>query len=108
MTICNVGVPLLFFFKRIRTSIPWLFALTILINVGMWFERFVIIVTSLSHEFLPYAWGNYAPSWVELGILLGSFAWFFLLFTLFAKHLPAISMTEVKEIMPPNTSGGAQ
>jgi molybdopterin-containing oxidoreductase family membrane subunit len=108
MAICNVGVPLLFFFKRIRTSVPWLFVLTILINIGMWFERFVIIVTSLSHEFLPYAWGNYAPSWVELGILLGSFAWFFLLFTLFAKHLPAISMTEVKEIMPPNTSGGAQ
>jgi Ni/Fe-hydrogenase subunit HybB-like protein len=100
MVSCNVIVPILFFFKKIRTSIKWLFVLTILINVGMWFERFVIIVTSLAHEFIPYAWGNYTPSWVEIGIMLGSFAWFFFLFTLFSKHLPIISMTEVKEVTP--------
>lgn len=101
MVVCNSIIPLLFLFKGIRRSIVWLFAIAILINVGMWFERFVIIVTSLAHDFMPYAWGNYAPSWVELSILVGSFAWFFMLFLLFAKHLPSISMTEVKEIVPP-------
>jgi len=101
MIICNSVVPLLFLFKRFRTSIFWLFTVSILVNVGMWFERFVIIVTSLAHDFLPYAWGNYRPSPVELMILVGSFAWFFLLFLLFSKHLPSISMTEVKELLPP-------
>lgn len=100
MVSCNVGVPILFLFKKIRTNIVWLFVLTLLINVGMWFERFVIIVTSLAHEFFPYAWGNYSMSWVEAGIMIGSFAWFFLLFSLFTKHMPIISMTEVKEIVP--------
>jgi Ni/Fe-hydrogenase subunit HybB-like protein len=100
MTICNVGVPLLLFWKKIRTSVGWLLGITLLINVGMWFERFTIIVTSLSHEFIPYAWGNYSPTWVEMGILVGSFAQFFLMFLLFAKHFPIISMTEVKEISP--------
>lgn len=97
MVLCNALLPLLFFWKRFRTSIPWLFAISVLVNVGMWFERYVIIVGSLSHDFLPYAWGTYAPTWVELSILTGSFAFFFMLFMLFAKHLPAISMTEVKE-----------
>lgn len=106
MVTCNVLVPVFFFFKKIRTSLPWLFVLTILINVGMFFERFVIIVTSLSRDYLPYAWGNFNMTLVEGLIILGSFAWFFLLFTLFAKHLPIISMTEVKEIMPAPVSGG--
>lgn len=104
MVICNSVIPLLFIKKKFRTSIFWLFAISIFVNIGMWFERFVIIVTSLSHDFLPYAWGNYTPSWVELGIMIGSFAWFFLLFLLFTKHLPSISMTEVKEVLPaPNS-----
>jgi len=101
MIICNSVVPLLFFFRRFRTSIFWLFTIGILVNLGMWFERFVIIITSLSHDFIPYAWGNYAPTWVELGIICGTFAWFFLLFLLFAKHLPAVAITEVKELLPP-------
>jgi Ni/Fe-hydrogenase subunit HybB-like protein len=104
MAICNCVAPLLFAFRRIRSSIAWLFILSILINVGMWFERFVIIVTSLSNDFIPYSWGYYRISLVEGIILVGSFAWFLLQFLLFAKHLPTISMTEVKEIIPPPTA----
>lgn len=97
MIICNSLIPLLFFFKRIRRSIPWLFGISILVNIGMWYERFVIIVGSVAHDFIPHAWGLYAPSAIELGILLGSFSLFFFLYLLFAKHLPSVSMTELKE-----------
>jgi Ni/Fe-hydrogenase subunit HybB-like protein len=97
MVICNTVVPLLFFFKKIRRSIPWLFAISILVNIGMWYERFVIIVTSVARDFIPHAWGFYWPSVIEWGILLGSFSLFFFLFVLFVKHLPSVSMTEIKE-----------
>jgi Ni/Fe-hydrogenase subunit HybB-like protein len=97
MVICNTVVPLLFFFKKIRRSIPWLFAISILVNNGMWYERFVIIVTSVARDFIPHAWGFYWPSVIEWGILLGSFSLFFFLFVLFVKHLPSVSMTEIKE-----------
>jgi molybdopterin-containing oxidoreductase family membrane subunit len=89
-----------------RRSIIALFIISLLINVGMWFERFVIIVTSLSQDFMPYAWGFYKPTWVELVILTFSFAWFLMLFSLFSKHAPIVSMTEVKEIIPPPEKGG--
>ncbi len=97
MVICNSIIPLLFFLKRVRRSIPWLFGISILVNIGMWYERFVIIVGSVAHDFIPHAWGFYTPSKVELGILLGSFSLFFFFFFLFVKHLPSISMTELKE-----------
>jgi molybdopterin-containing oxidoreductase family membrane subunit len=107
MVVFNSLIPLLFFVKRIRRSVAWLFALGILINIGMWFERYVIIVTSLAHDFLPYAWGHYKPSLVEFAITLGSFGWFFLLFFSFAKFLPAISIAETKELLPlPVKRGG--
>jgi Ni/Fe-hydrogenase subunit HybB-like protein len=107
MVSCNAIIPLLFFFKKMRTNIFWLLVICVLINVGMWLERYVIIVTSLSHDFLPFAWGNYAPTWVELGISLGSWGFFLMLFFLFAKFLPSISITEVKEILPvPQKNGG--
>jgi molybdopterin-containing oxidoreductase family membrane subunit len=75
----------------------------------MWFERFVIIVVSLSHEFQPYAFGHYTPTWVEWAILSGSFAWFFMWFLLFAKNFPMVSIAEVKEVipMPRKRAGGA-
>lgn len=101
MILFNSLVPLLFFVKRIRTSTPWLFGIAILIIIGMWTERFVIIVTGLAHEYLPYSWGLYSPSWVEVSITLGSFAWFFLWFLLFARFLPVVSIVEVKEGLPP-------
>lgn len=107
MIIFNSMVPLLFFVKRIRTSTPWLFTIAILINIGMWMERFVIIVGSLAHEYDPYSWGLYFPTWVDISITLGSFAWFFMWFLLFAKTLPVISIVEVKEELPAPTRAAA-
>jgi Ni/Fe-hydrogenase subunit HybB-like protein len=97
MVVCNSLIPLLFFIRPVRRSVPWLFGISILINIGMWFERFVIIVGGVAHGFLPNAWGLYAPSAIEIGIFLGSFSLFFCLFLLFVKHLPSMSMTELKE-----------
>jgi Ni/Fe-hydrogenase subunit HybB-like protein len=99
MVVCNTVVPLLFFFKKIRTHIGWLFCISIFINIGMWFERFVIIITSVAHDFIPHAWGNYAPTLIEFGIMIGSFSLFFMLFLLFVKHMPSMSMTELKETL---------
>jgi molybdopterin-containing oxidoreductase family membrane subunit len=101
MIVCNAVVPIFLFFKKIRTSLPALFSIGILVNIGMWFERLVIIAGSEAHEYDPYSWGVYKyPSPVELGILLGSFSLFFFLFLLFAKFLPTIAITEVKEAIP--------
>jgi molybdopterin-containing oxidoreductase family membrane subunit len=97
MIVFNSILPLAFFWRRVRTSLPALFVIGLLINVGMWTERFVIIVTSLAHEYLPYAWGTYQPSPVEIGITVGSFSWFLLFFLLFLKIFPSVSITEVKE-----------
>ena len=99
MAICNTVIPLLFFFRRIRRSIPWLIAISLLVNLGMWFERYVIIITSVAHDFIPHAWGLYSITAVEFGIMIGSFCLFFFLFFLFIKHLPSVSMTEMKEIL---------
>jgi molybdopterin-containing oxidoreductase family membrane subunit len=97
---CNVLVPQVHWFRRMRTSIPVMFVVSILVNVGMWFERFVIIVTSLHRDFLPSSWGMYKPTLVDSGILLGSFGLFFTLVLIFVRLLPVISMTEVKAAMP--------
>jgi Ni/Fe-hydrogenase subunit HybB-like protein len=106
MILCNTIVPLFFFFRKIRTSIPWLFGISILINIGMWYERFVIVVTGVAHDYIPHAWGLYSPSGIEVGILVGSFCLFFLFFLLFVKHLPSISMTEMKETVAAGESHG--
>jgi Ni/Fe-hydrogenase subunit HybB-like protein len=104
MVFCNCLVPLTLFSKKVRTNLRALFVISILINVGMWLERFVIIVSSLAHSFDPAEWvGSYHPTWVEVAITAGSFAWFFLFFLLFVKNFPAISITEVKEM---STHGG--
>jgi Ni/Fe-hydrogenase subunit HybB-like protein len=100
MVICNSVVPLFFFFKKARTDLRWLLGISILINIGMWMERFVIIISSVAHEFDPYSWGYYSPTWVEYGIMLGSFSLFSFFFLLFVKFLPSISMTEMKEALP--------
>jgi molybdopterin-containing oxidoreductase family membrane subunit len=97
MILFNSLIPLLFFIKKLRTHTFSLFLIGLLINVGMWIERFVIIVASLSHEYEPYSWGLYSPRWPEIGITIGSFAWFLFWFFLFAKFLPSISITQVKE-----------
>jgi molybdopterin-containing oxidoreductase family membrane subunit len=97
MVTCNSVLPLAFFFKRIRTRIGALFGISIFVNIGMWCERFVIIVGSMAHDFIPYQWGLYRPTWVELSITFGSFSLFLFLFLLFAKLLPSVSITEMKE-----------
>ncbi len=107
MVVCNTLVPLLFFFKKIRTHLGWLFVLSLLINVGMWYERFVIIVTSVAHDFIPHSWGHYTPTLIEFGIMVGSFSLFFMLFLLFVKHMPSMSMTELKETLHQGGGHGA-
>lgn len=99
MMTCNLVAPQVFWFKWARTT-PWfIFMLSIVVNVGMWFERFVIIVTSLHREYLPSGWVMYSPSMVEIGIFLGSFGLFFTCFFLFTKFLPVINIAEVKGIL---------
>ena len=101
MIVCNSIVPLFFFLKRIRTSLAAMMIISILINIGMYYERYVIILSSVAHEFDPYSWGRYfGPTCVEFGILIGSFSLFFLLFVLFAKFIPTVSITELKEDQP--------
>ncbi|MCH7742275.1 MAG: polysulfide reductase, partial [Proteobacteria bacterium] len=95
---CAVA-PLLCIFKRFRTSFLPMLILSIAINIGMYTERFLIVGTSLSRQYLPDAWGVYVPSLVELSIILGSFALFTTLFLVFVKIFPSISMYEVKETM---------
>ena len=97
MCFCNAIAPLFFFFKKIRTTPITLFIIAILINIGMWTERYVIIVGSMAQDFIPYQWGFHRPNWVEISILIGSFCLFLFLFFLFAKFLPSISIAEVKE-----------
>ncbi len=96
---CNVFVPQLFWFKRMRRSIPVLFVASLLVNVGMWFERFNIVVTSLHRDFLPASWSHYVPSSVEVGIFLGSFGLFFTCFLLFVRFAPVIAIHEVKHTL---------
>jgi len=99
MVSCNVVSPQLLWSKRLRTSVPVLFVLSLVINVGMWFERFVIIVTSLHRDFLPSSWASYAPTKIEVFTLMGSFGLFFTLFLLFVRVLPVISIGEVKSVL---------
>jgi len=99
MITCNVLVPQIFWFRNNRRSIPIMFVASILINVGMWFERFVIIM-SLSRDFLPSSWGYYKPTWVEICTLIGSLGLFFTLFFLFLRFLPMVAMAEVKNVLP--------
>jgi molybdopterin-containing oxidoreductase family membrane subunit len=101
LLICNMVFPLSLFSQRLRRNTTWLWILSIIINIGMWFERFVIVVPSLSHEFEPWQWTDYTPSWVDMSFLVGSFGWFFMWFLLFIKQLPVIAIAEVKEIVPP-------
>jgi len=100
MITCNVLVPQLFWSKKLRTSIPVMFIASLLINVGMWFERFVIVVSSLSADFLPSSWDYYSPTFVDIGIFIGSFGLFFTFFLVFLRFVPMIAISEVKGVLP--------
>ena len=100
MISCNVISPQLFWFKRFRTSIPVMFVVSIFINIGMWFERFVIIVTSLHRDFLPSSWGYFRPTLVDIFTYAGTIGLFFTAFLLFIRWVPMIAIAEVKGVMP--------
>jgi molybdopterin-containing oxidoreductase family membrane subunit len=109
---CNVLLPQLFWSKKIRNNLLIVFIASILVNIGMWFERFVIIVISLHRDFLPSNWGYFAPTWVDICTFLGTFGLFFTLFLLFMRFLPMIAVSEVKGVTPQadphHPAGGAQ
>jgi molybdopterin-containing oxidoreductase family membrane subunit len=110
MVTCNVIVPQVFWSKAARSNVWVVWTVGVLVNVGMWFERFVIIVTSLHRDFVPSNWSMYEPTWVEYLTLAGSFGLFFTLFLLFLRFLPMVAMAEVKSVMPqprPHGSGEA-
>ena len=99
MFTCNALIPQLLWFKRLRRSIPMIFVLTLFVNLGMWFERFVIIMVSLHRDYLPSSWTYYIPSPVEIGLLIGSFGLFFTAFLLFLRIFPIIATSEIKGVL---------
>jgi molybdopterin-containing oxidoreductase family membrane subunit len=108
MTFCNCIFPLVFWAKRFRRHIPTAFVVCVLINVGMWFERYNIIVSSLVEDFLPGSWGHYEPGIGEILMTFGSFGWFFFWFLIFCRYFPLVSLSELKLIMPkPNRKPGS-
>jgi Ni/Fe-hydrogenase subunit HybB-like protein len=100
MITCNVIAPQFFWSKKVRTNIWGLLIVACFVNVGMWFERFVITITSLSRDFLPANWTYYHPTWVDIATLIGSFGLFFTLFLLFIRFGPIVAMAEVKSVLP--------
>ena len=107
MVFCNCVVPLTLYWPKARQSLVWLFICSNFINIGMWFERFNIILQSLSREFIPYSWGDYNFSWIDIGITIGSFGWFFCFLLVFVKFFPSMALTEIKELLePPLREGG--
>ena len=100
MVSCNVISPQLFWFKKIRQSVPAMMVIAFFVNVGMWFERFVIVISSLAADYLPSSWGMFWPTWWDVLTLLGSFGLFFTLFLLFIRFLPMVAMAEVKATLP--------
>ena len=99
MVTCNVIIPQIFWWKKARRSIPILFVISIFVNIGMWFERFVIVVT-LHRDFLPSSWGYYTPTIWDVASFVGSFGLFFTMFCLFVRFLPMVAMAEVKTVIP--------
>jgi molybdopterin-containing oxidoreductase family membrane subunit len=99
MMTCNVLSPQVFWSKTLRRSIPFMFVMSIVVNIGMWFERFVIIATSLHRDFLPSSWGYFRPTWIDIGTFVGTFGLFLTLFLLFARFLPMIAISEVKGVL---------
>jgi Ni/Fe-hydrogenase subunit HybB-like protein len=100
MISCNVISPHFFWFKKLRTSMLFVWIISIFVNIGMWFERFVIIVTSLHRDYLPSSWGYFTPTWVDILTFAGSFGLFLTLFLLFMRFLPVIAISEVKGVTP--------
>jgi molybdopterin-containing oxidoreductase family membrane subunit len=106
MFTCNAFVPQIFWFKKLRRNVAVIFIVSLLVNVGMWFERYVIIVTSLHRDFLPGSWGVYIMKPMDWAITIGSFGFFMTFFLIFARVLPTIAGFEVKVWMDPDVASG--
>ena len=104
MMTCNVFSPQLMWSKKLRTSLWFTFFISIVVNIGMWFERFVIIVTSLHRDYLPSAWSMFSPTFVDIGIFIGTIGFFFVLFLLYARTFPVIAQAELKTIVKSSSS----
>ena len=105
MVTCNLFVPQIFWSKKMRTSIPVMFAVSLLVNVGMWFERFNIFIISLHNDFLPSSWGPYVPTIFDISYTIGSFGLFFTLFLVFTRVFPTLAIAELKATLPAPGSG---
>jgi molybdopterin-containing oxidoreductase family membrane subunit len=100
---CNALTPQVLWFKKVRSNVVALFVIALIVNVGMWLERFVIVVTSLSRDYLPSSWDTYAPTKWEWGLYLGSIGLFLWLLFLFIRFLPMISIFEMRTLVPAGT-----
>src|SRR6185295_14388765 len=100
LILCNIVIPQVLWFKRVRTSVAALFVVAIIVNIGMWLERFIIVVTSLHRDFTPSAWGNYAPTFWDWSTFIGTMGMFLSLLFLFLRFLPMISIAEMRAILP--------
>jgi Ni/Fe-hydrogenase subunit HybB-like protein len=100
LLVCNVVIPQALWFKRVRTSVPTLFIISLIVNVGMWLERFVIIVLSLHRDYLPSSWGNYSPTFWDWSTFIGTIGLFLTLLFLFLRYLPMISIFEMRTMLP--------
>ena len=103
---CNVVTPQIFWFKKARTSIAIMWIASILVQIGMWTERFMIVIQSLHKDFLPSSWSSYSPTWVDWSLLLGTMGFFCFAFLLFLKFVPAVALSEVKELNHELQHGG--
>jgi Ni/Fe-hydrogenase subunit HybB-like protein len=102
---CNIAIPQLLWSRRVRRSIPALFAISLVVNIGMWLERFVIVVVSLHRDFTPSAWGMYYPTRWDWATYAGTIGLFFTLFYLFIRFLPMISIVEVRSLVHETGAG---
>jgi Ni/Fe-hydrogenase subunit HybB-like protein len=100
LILCNIVIPQALWFKRVRASVPVLFVIALIVNIGMWLERFVIVVTSLHRDFLPSAWGMYSPTFWDWATFVGTIGLFLALLFLFLRFLPMISIAEMRAILP--------
>jgi len=99
MMTCNVLSPQLMWFKKLRTSLTFTFIIAIVVNIGMWFERFVIIATTLHRDYLPSSWSMFYPTHIDIGIFVGTIGLFFVFFLLFTRYFPVLALNEVKTIL---------
>jgi molybdopterin-containing oxidoreductase family membrane subunit len=102
---CNVISPQIFWSKKMRRSILVTFFMSIFINIGMWFERFVIIASTLARDYLPSSWSYYSPSWVEVCLFIGTLGLFSTLYLVFMRVAPVVAVAEIKAILK---TGGDQ